>query len=1199
MHLVATFAVKAVRGFLYTIAVVIILAAIAVSVSRLFAPMLNSHRADFEARANQLLNMPVTIQNIRISWNIFQPQLTFEHIAIFDKETGKQVFQIQRVHLRLSLVRSLIHWKLVLDKIKVDGMRLILHQRQSGELHLEGLGNFALDSDMKGASLKTNGVIAWVFSQSNLILDNVNIRYISAKGEEQLFTLYRLNLTNSNINHILVGQITLHQIVPTTATFGLKWRGNDVADISHISAQIYLYLEAISLPQWLNKFSWNHLQIKEGLGSAKIWMNWDHGQWQMIQSKFQVYELELQSLITKQSQVISRLSGRVGWKQKGAAYEFFGDDILIDFPQHLWPTTHFSATIVPTADNAFGLQTLHVGYLDLGDIKGFALTSGLLPESIKKWIVSLNPTGEMLGLTVNSHLPIMGPQSVAFFSGFSQLGVKEVGKFPGFDHLSGTVSWDGKQGSIKLDSTQLIVTLNSLFSNSLQFNHASAKVQIQKEADQSWNLIANNIQVENADAKAHADVTLKIPLNDSPSINLLGDFSVANGPKIIDYLPVKVWDSNLRKWLKHAVLQGQVTSGKAILEGKLSDFPFDQGTGKFEINGIFNNVDLNYAPGWPMIQHVNGSLTFNNASMYIDVSSGQILNTQVTNVKAAIPYIGNDAPQTLSVQAAVKSDFTEGFKLIQQSPLKNTIGKDLENMHLTGPMQLKLDLSVPLGKPDDTSVAGDVSAVDANLNLPLWKLTFEKINGSFQFTESSVSADRIQAELLNELVDLNITTIHPTEMPGFVKIDLHSKISIPSLQSWLGIPLNRILQGETNYHAVLNLTSHTQAKPTQMNFSSDLYGISVALPAPYGKKAHEKKNFELALSALNGKISQVSIKLVNLLNADMRYQSNNQMLAIDLNGQQIAGRLTLPLGDSQQPVIGRFKRISFSSTSGERNQGLFNPSILPPLDIVADNVYYGDKNFGRIILHTEPDKTQMIIKQFIMELALMRLSARGNWELKDSNYHTSLLGDIKISNMGNLLSSWDIKSSLVGSGGEISFNLTWGAPPYQPAVKNMNGDFSLRLTKGRIIDLGSSTTAKIDFGRMLNIFSLQTIPRRLSLDFSDLFEQGYSFDSMKGDFKLRNGNAFTHNAKFDGPIARVDIFGRVGLADEDYDLTLSVTPYVTSSLPVVAGLAGGPLALIATWVADKVVTHEVSKVATYHYLVTGTWDAPVWKQTSS
>jgi uncharacterized protein YhdP len=134
------------------------------------------------------------------------------------------------------------------------------------------------------------------------------------------------------------------------------------------------------------------------------------------------------------------------------------------------------------------------------------------------------------------------------------------------------------------------------------------------------------------------------------------------------------------------------------------------------------------------------------------------------------------------------------------------------------------------------------------------------------------------------------------------------------------------------------------------------------------------------------------------------------------------------------------------------------------------------------------------------------------------------------------------------------------------------------------------------FGRLLNLLSIQSIPRRLSLDFSDLFQKGYSFDSLKADFTLKDGGAFTNNMQFNGPIARVDIAGEIGLAGKNVDIQLNVTPYVTSSLPVVAAIAGGPVVGMATWMVDKVVSGQVSKVATHEYRVTGSWMNPVWTQ---
>ena len=164
----------------------------------------------------------------------------------------------------------------------------------------------------------------------------------------------------------------------------------------------------------------------------------------------------------------------------------------------------------------------------------------------------------------------------------------------------------------------------------------------------------------------------------------------------------------------------------------------------------------------------------------------------------------------------------------------------------------------------------------------------------------------------------------------------------------------------------------------------------------------------------------------------------------------------------------------------------------------------------------------------------------------------------------------------------------------------MNGEAALSVGKGRIVDIGAENGAKMGLGRMLSLFSLQTIPRRLSLDFSDVFQKGYSFDSVKGDFKMDDGNISTNNMKFDGPVAAIGINGRIGLNQHDYDLVLSVTPYVTSSIPVAATLlTGNPLIGLGALAVNTVVGSQVSRVTTHYYNVTGPWNNPAWKTVSS
>ncbi|MHB1949823.1 MAG: YhdP family protein, partial [Gammaproteobacteria bacterium] len=203
---------------------------------------------------------------------------------------------------------------------------------------------------------------------------------------------------------------------------------------------------------------------------------------------------------------------------------------------------------------------------------------------------------------------------------------------------------------------------------------------------------------------------------------------------------------------------------------------------------------------------------------------------------------------------------------------------------------------------------------------------------------------------------------------------------------------------------------------------------------------------------------------------------------------------------------------------------------------------------------------------------------------------------LSTNNVSQMLTSWGMNASaLVGSSAQATFDLSWTGAPYNPSLASMNGTLALKLGPGRIINLGNSTEAKLGLGRLLNLLSLQSIPQRLSLNFSDLTQNGYSFDSMAGDFKLQNGNAYTDNMYIDGTVASVRIAGRIGLAAKNYDMRLGINAHVTSSLPLIVG-AFNPIAGVATWAVDKIVSSQASKVTMYTYRITGTWDNPNWSQ---
>jgi uncharacterized protein YhdP len=148
------------------------------------------------------------------------------------------------------------------------------------------------------------------------------------------------------------------------------------------------------------------------------------------------------------------------------------------------------------------------------------------------------------------------------------------------------------------------------------------------------------------------------------------------------------------------------------------------------------------------------------------------------------------------------------------------------------------------------------------------------------------------------------------------------------------------------------------------------------------------------------------------------------------------------------------------------------------------------------------------------------------------------------------------------------------------------GSISVRAENGQLVAVQPGA------GRVLGLFSVAALPRRLALDFTDLTEKGLAFDSVRGDFELRDGNAFTSNLLLRGPAAEIGIAGRTGLASRDYDQTAVVTGNLGASLPVAGALAGGPAVGAALLLFSQVFKEPLKGITRGYYRITGPWENP-------
>lgn len=275
-----------------------------------------------------------------------------------------------------------------------------------------------------------------------------------------------------------------------------------------------------------------------------------------------------------------------------------------------------------------------------------------------------------------------------------------------------------------------------------------------------------------------------------------------------------------------------------------------------------------------------------------------------------------------------------------------------------------------------------------------------------------------------------------------------------------------------------------------------------------------------------------------------------------------------------------------------------NPDQIPNLNLRVDNISLGNKPIGNVTLKSKTSAQRLWIEYCKIESPFYQLMLNGDWSQQGKINKTKIVAKLHLIDLAKNLQRLEINPVVDASKGDIQFDGGWKGTPSDFSLASLTGRLYMELKNGRITQLSPETEEKLGLGKLLSVLSLQTIPRRLKLDFSDLSHEGYSFDIYKGNFVVTQGIMNTQDSYIDGPVAYGSMKGDLDLARRSYDLNLSISPHITASLPIVATIAGGPIAGIAAWVANKIINQSMQKITGYSYKISGPWDQPIVQQLS-
>jgi uncharacterized protein YhdP len=306
-----------------------------------------------------------------------------------------------------------------------------------------------------------------------------------------------------------------------------------------------------------------------------------------------------------------------------------------------------------------------------------------------------------------------------------------------------------------------------------------------------------------------------------------------------------------------------------------------------------------------------------------------------------------------------------------------------------------------------------------------------------------------------------------------------------------------------------------------------------------------------------------------------------------LSAEEAAGRFAVQLAGTHRLVEFDLERLRLTSpVSGDARQPL-NPIDIPPLKVSSARFHYRDMDLGRLQLRTTQRPQGLHLEALTLSGQAMNLQAQGDWLTENGQPVSRSTITMTTGDLGKALELFGYAGNVRGGDAQMEIIASWPGTPVDLSLARMSGDLQIAVGKGRLLALDPGV------GRVFGLLSLQTLPRRLSWDFSDLFGKGFSFDQIRGHFTVKRGEATIRELFMDGPAARVDVAGKVDLGAETYDQRVTVTPHVSSGLPLAGALAGGIGAGAVLFVVQKLLQRPIEKIARFQYTVKGPWTSPV------
>ena len=808
-------------------ALVLVLTALYVSLGRQLVPLVAEYRADVETKAHAALGMPLSIGSLEGSWSGFAPILVAHDVTL---GSGSSAVRLDHVRAVPAVWASIVARQVRIAHLEVHGLQLSLKEDKDGHWTFQGLP--ASDDkpfDPEQALTQMQAVARVSLLDSQLTLQPFN-------QPPRTLTYINASLATGSRRQDLDARLVLPDGQPVSLKLRSRVQAKDWRDGE---ADIYLSVPQSDWAQWLPKSLTQQWKISTFKAGGEFWLNWGKGTVQSAVARLNAPQFK-GAYADRKATKLDNLSVNAWFKRDDQGFDLTLDSLAMDIGAKRWESRIKLSQNAASADKE---ETWHVqaDRLDLTPVTALLDSLAPLPDAFMVVVDHLKVTGGLRNVLVDYRPQTAGDKRVSFAANLSNVGFNAYHGAPAAGNVSGAISGDLGQGELRLATDDFMLHLDPIFAKPWHYQKANARLTWRLD-DKGFTLIAPYIKVLGDEGKIAADFLIRLHFDHTQEdyMDLRVGLVDGDGRYTSKYLP-EVLSPAVDEWLRTAILGGAVDQGFFQYQGSLNHDAPDTA----RVISLFfkvHDADLAFQPGWPELSGVSGDVFVENSGVRINASKGQLLDTQVSNVTVTVPHVPEGQRSHLYVDGNFDGHLKDGLKILQQAPIGTA--DTFAGWDGDGPLQGKLKLDIPLTKGDEPKVLVDFNTDAARLKLSEPALELTQLKGAFRFDSAKgLSGKNIRAQAFDRPVTAEIFAEGKPGAPS-TRIAASGQITQKRLTDWLNITQPLPVSGELPYQLQVTLNS----TDSQLRINSNLKGVAVDLPAPFGKTADEERNSEFRMT---------------------------------------------------------------------------------------------------------------------------------------------------------------------------------------------------------------------------------------------------------------------------------------------------------------------------------------------------------------